>query len=149
MKLETACKNRKVHNVKDVPGDRWIASCAAHLKASGKFKLPPWVDVVKTSHAKELSPYDQDWLYVRGAALLRRISLRPDIGVGMLRKLYGGKKNKGSRPGHHVLAAGGIIRYCLQQFETMGLIEQTERGCRRLTSQGQREVVAIAKQVEL
>ena len=28
-------------------------------------KIPDWVDLVKTSKAKELAPYDPDWYYIR------------------------------------------------------------------------------------
>ena len=28
-------------------------------------KVPDWVDLVKTSKAKELAPYDPDWYYIR------------------------------------------------------------------------------------
>jgi small subunit ribosomal protein S19e len=30
-----------------------------------QLQLPAWVDIVKTSKAKELPPYDPDWYYVR------------------------------------------------------------------------------------
>jgi Ribosomal protein S19e len=45
--------------VKDVPADVFIKEYAAHLKRCGRIRLPKWVDLVKTAHFKELSPYDQ------------------------------------------------------------------------------------------
>ena len=48
-------------SVRDVDAQRFIAAYAAHLKRSGKLAVPSWVDVVKTSSAKELAPYDPDW----------------------------------------------------------------------------------------
>jgi len=51
--------------VKDVPANDFVKAYAAHLKRSGAIKLPEWVDIVKTGHYKELSPYDPDWYYVR------------------------------------------------------------------------------------
>jgi len=35
------------------------------LVRGGKMKIPDWVDLVKTSKAKELAPYDPDWYYIR------------------------------------------------------------------------------------
>jgi hypothetical protein len=51
--------------VKDVPAGEFIVAYAAHLKRTGKIELPKWSDLVKTSKAKELAPYDSDWYYVR------------------------------------------------------------------------------------
>ena len=51
--------------VKDVPAGAFISAYAAHLKRTGKIELPKWSDLVKTSRAKELAPYDPDWYYVR------------------------------------------------------------------------------------
>lgn len=51
--------------VKDVAADKFIKAYAEHLKKSGKIEVPHWVDLVKTSCAKELSPYNEDWYYIR------------------------------------------------------------------------------------
>lgn len=78
---------------------------------STKVKLPSYVDYVKTGRHKELAPYDKDWYYVRAGRCLRRLALekllydvfctasvvrhiylRPGVGVGGLRKVYGGKR---------------------------------------------------------
>lgn len=56
--------------VKDVPTDKFIKAYAEHLKVSGKFDVPQWVDLVKTSSAKELSPYNSDWYYIRAGNYL-------------------------------------------------------------------------------
>eukprot|EP00920_Eleutheroschizon_duboscqi_P015759 GHVT01036932.1.p2 GENE.GHVT01036932.1~~GHVT01036932.1.p2 ORF type:complete len:160 (+),score=29.78 GHVT01036932.1:108-587(+) len=140
-----------VHTVKDVAPGAFIQRCAAHLKMTGKLECPKWVDYAKTAVAKELSPYDPDWLYVRAAAILRHLYIRPDCGVGGFRKVYGCKKRKSARygnaPGHTSKAGGKIIRYILQQFERMKLVEQdADRRGRRLTNEGQRELDTIARQ---
>ena len=76
---------------------------------SAKIKLPDYVDYVKTGRHKELAPYDKDWYYIRAgeklvrlaassshelylipASVVRHIYLRPGVGVGGLRKVYGG-----------------------------------------------------------
>lgn len=52
-------------SVKDVPPQEFVKEYAAHLKRAGKLPVPEWVDVVKTSVAKEMAPYDKDWYYIR------------------------------------------------------------------------------------
>lgn len=51
--------------VKDVNAADLVAAYARYLKRSGKVPLPQWVDLVKTASWKELSPYDEDWYYIR------------------------------------------------------------------------------------
>lgn len=60
--------------VKDVDAADFVAAYARYLKRSGKVPLPQWVDLVKTSSWKELSPYEDDWYYIRcGKFLIRNI----------------------------------------------------------------------------
>lgn len=54
-------------------------------------KIPEWVDLVKTAKFKELAPYDENWYYVRCAALARHIYFRSPVGVGAVTKIFGGK----------------------------------------------------------
>lgn len=51
--------------VKDVPAQDFIKAYALHLKKSGRLEMPTYVDLIKTSCAKEMPPLDQDWFYVR------------------------------------------------------------------------------------
>jgi small subunit ribosomal protein S19e len=76
--------------VKDVNPQTFNKAFAAFLKKSGKLKIPPWVDIVKTGRHKELAPYDPDWYYTRAASVARHIYLRGGTGVGALTKVYGG-----------------------------------------------------------
>ena len=41
-------------SVKDVSQQDFTVALAAHLKKSGKMKVPEWVDLVKTNNRKEL-----------------------------------------------------------------------------------------------
>merc|ERR1711976_1059382 len=112
--------------VRDVPADKFIKAYAAHLKANDKLQVPTWVDLVKTAPHKELPPYDPDWYYVRAAAIARRVYLRQGLGVGALRKQFGDRNaNRGTHPEKHALAAGGVIRHILIQFEQNNLMEKT------------------------
>ncbi len=68
-----------------------------------------------------MAPLDADWLYIRAAALARKVYLRGHLGVGTLQHIYGGKQRFGVRRNHHETSSGKIIRYCLQQLEVIYL----------------------------
>lgn len=147
---------QKALTVKDVPAANFIAAYAEHLKRSNKLEIPSWVDYVKTGKHKEMAPYDRDWLYIRGAALARKVYLRAHLGVGALKKIYGGSKANGTRPSHFATGSGKILRYLLQQLEKNGLIgiDEEERvrgksGGRKITKKGQQDLDSIAKQIKL
>lgn len=104
------------------------------------------------------------------AAVARHIYLRKHVGVGKLAKLHGGAKNRGSRPSHHtdasrkfscfynsymsiilvlliyiyIISKGSIERKILQGLEKIGVLEKDERGGRRITHDGQRDLDRIA-----
>ncbi|KAJ9308987.1 hypothetical protein DTO217A2_1663 [Paecilomyces variotii] len=132
--------------VRDVDAQKFIAAYSAFLKRQGKLPIPGWVDTVKTSASNELPPQNADWFYVRAAAVARHIYLRKTVGVGRLRKVHGSTKNRGSRPAHHVDASGGVDRKVLQALEKIGVLEQDEeKGGRRISQAGQRDLDRIAK----
>ncbi|KAG7088473.1 hypothetical protein E1B28_012462 [Marasmius oreades] len=133
--------------VRDVAADAFITAYASHLKRSGKLEVPTWVDIVKTGHYKELAPYDQDWYYVRAAAVARHIYLRKDVGIGALAKLHGGRNRRGNRPSHHAPCSTGVQRRICQSLEKIGVLEQTDNGGRRISQDGQRDLDRIATAV--
>jgi len=133
--------------VRDVDAHKFVTVYAAHLKRSGKLAVPAWADLVKTGTFKELAPYNPDWFYVRAASLARHIYMRPGAGVGALRTVYGGRKNRGTRPSHAAEASGSVIRKALQALQKMNLVSVDENGGRRITSEGQRDLDHIALQV--
>jgi small subunit ribosomal protein S19e len=107
--------------------------------------VPAWVDIVKTASFKELAPYDPDWFYVRAASVARHIYLRKSVGVGALRKLHGGRKNRGTRPGRHFEGSGSVERKVLQSQEKIGVLEtNTKAGGRSITKSGRRDLDRIA-----
>lgn len=134
-------------NVRDVNAHTFIKAYSNYLKRSGKLPIPKWVDTVKTGTYKELAPYDPDWYYVHAAAIARHIYLNQGVGVGALRKRFGGRVNRGSRPGHHRVASGSVQRKVLQSLETIGVLEQDDNGGRRITADGQRDLDRIATEV--
>jgi small subunit ribosomal protein S19e len=70
------------------------------------------------------------------------------VGVGRLRKFHGSTKNRGSKPMHHVDASGSVDRKAFQALEKVGVLEQDEdKGGRRITQAGQRDLDRIAMSV--
>ena len=130
--------------VKDVSASQFITEYAAHLKRNQWLKLPVWVDLVKTGVAKELSPLDTDWYYVRAASVARKIYLRGGLGVGHMRKIYGGNKRRGPRPERFQKASGAILRHVVQQLEAIGVVEKCTTGGRKISQEGQRDLDRIA-----
>ena len=68
---------------------------------------------VKTAFYKELNPLNNDWLYMRAAAICYQLYMRQKVGVKGLRKHFGGKARRGTRKEITKMAAGKNIRYCL------------------------------------
>ncbi|KER22014.1 hypothetical protein T265_09807 [Opisthorchis viverrini] len=96
-------------------------------RRSGKIKQPDCADLVKLSTANELAPYDPDWFYIRCAAILRHLYLRPTGMLG-LRRIFSRKQRNGVRPSHRALAHSSVIRKALQQLESMGMCVKVETG---------------------
>ncbi|KAJ3336043.1 40S ribosomal protein S19 [Gonapodya sp. JEL0774] len=133
--------------VKDVDPHAFVVAYAAYLKRTGKLEVPKWTDTVKTGTYKELGPYDADWYYVRAAAVARHIYLRQGVGVGALRKVYGGRKRRGNRPNLSAVSSGSVARKVLQSLEKIKVLEQDDNGGRRITQDGQKDLDRIAQQL--
>ncbi len=109
------------------------------------------MDLVKTGPLRELAPYDADWYYVRAAAIARKVYMRQSLGVGALRRQFGGRnERRGTVPEHFARASGGVIRHILIQLEAIGIVEKAPgvKGGRRITAQGQRDLDLIAGRCE-
>lgn len=121
------------------------------LPLTTQIQLPSWVDLVKTGPLRELAPYDADWYYVRAAAIARKVYMRQALGVGALRRQFGGRnERRGTVPEHFARASGGVIRHILLQLEAIGIVEKAPgvKGGRRITAQGQRDLDLIAGRCE-
>merc|ERR1711879_573240 len=108
--------------VKDVPAEKWITAYAEYLKKTNKITPPEFTDYIKTGCLREVAPNNEDWFYVRCAAVLRKIYLRPQLGVGRMAQIYGGKQRYGSAKKHHRKAAQGCIRHALSCLEGAGIV---------------------------
>ncbi len=128
-----------------------IKKTAEELKKNKLVEMPEWAKFVKTGHHKERHPIEKDWWYIRAASVLRKLYINSKpIGVNRLRKVYGGKKNRGYKPERFYKASGKIIRVILQQLEKSKLIKQTEKGVHKgrvISPEGQKFLNKIAKEV--
>ena len=77
---------------------------------------------------------------IGSAALARHIYLRKGVGVGALKKAFGGRASRGSRPHHHADASGSVIRKALQSLEKLKVLEKDPSGGRQLTKNGQKDL---------
>jgi|TARA_B100002003_G_C14154317_1_gene555479 small subunit ribosomal protein S19e len=112
----------------DVPADKAINLISKEFKDSGKMSPPSWSAYVKTGANKEKSPENSDWWFLKCASIFRKIHIIGPIGIPRLRRIYGGKKNRGYKPEGVSGASGSIIRDILQQLEKIGLIKKTKVG---------------------
>lgn len=119
----------------DVPADKLIKKVAEKLSKEETMKSPKWADIVKTGPHTQRKPADKDWWFTRCASILRKADIEGKIGVGRLRTWYGGRKNRGSKPEHHVDSSGNIIRKAIQTLEKSGYLKKEKVG-RTITPKG-------------
>jgi small subunit ribosomal protein S19e len=119
----------------DVSATKLIELTAMKLKDDERFAPPEWAAWVKTGVHKEHPPQNDDWWYVRCAALLRRIAIDGPVGTQRLRSVYGGKTDNSSRPERFVKGSGSIIRKAIQQLENAGFVRTTPKG-RQISPEG-------------
>jgi len=96
--------------VRDVPPATFIEAYALHMKNSDRFEIPKWQDIVKLGVHKEQAPTSEDWYFIRAASIARKVYLKPGVGIGALRKWYGGQYRRGSRAKCFHKAAPGVRR---------------------------------------
>lgn len=126
--------------VRNFPPRLFIILYANFLKLSGRIELPSWINIVKTGSNKINSPENPDWFFDRMAALARKFYINRGKGIGNFRKEYGGKKRKGARPPKKVLCSGKILRFALQQLESLNIIYRDEDGKRKITKKAKQDM---------
>ena len=122
--------------VNESNSDLLLGELATTMKEQKMVQPPEWASFVKTGAQAQRRPDDPDWWYMRSASILRRVYMQGPIGVSKLRNWYGARKKRGSRPERHHRAGGKIVRVCLQQLESAGLIAKEKTG-RKITPKGQ------------
>lgn len=131
----------------EVDGQELIKRLAEHLKSVEEIKPPQWALFVKTGVHKERPPAQKDWWWIRSASLLRKAYLNNGIGVSRLRRVYGGRKNRGHKPEHKYKASGSVIRKSLQQLEAAGFLKKEKGKGRAVTSKGQSLLSKVSKEI--
>lgn len=132
----------------DVPAAELIGKLAEKLKENDKIAPPEWAEFVKTGVHKELPPVQEDWWYIRCAAILRSVYKNGPIGVERLSSVYGGKQNRGSKPHRKAKGSGSIIRKAVQQLETAGFVATTDKEGRIVSPAGRSLVDNTAFEVK-
>jgi len=133
--------------VYDVPAGKLIEAVAIDLKDKVKLPKPEWSTFVKTGAHRERSPENEDWWWIRAAALLRKIYVDGPVGVQRLRVVYGDRENKGHKPEKFRRAGGKIIRTALQELDRVGFTEKVGKEGRKVTSKGKSYIDRIASTV--
>jgi len=121
--------------VYDIPANIFIEELAKKLKDDGRVVPPEWTKYVRTGVHKEISPINEDWWYIRCAAMARKIYINEPIGIKKLRSMYGGAKNIGSKPHRFKKGSGSIVRKGVQQLESLNIVGKSDKG-RVITSEG-------------
>lgn len=131
-----------------IPSDTLIKRLAIELKDKSIITPPEWAAWVKTGHFKEDKPLQEDWFFIRSAAVFRKIYIHGPVGIQRLRKLFGDNKNRGSMPDKASMASGAVIRNIVQQLQKAGFLENSDVEGRILTSQGKKFVDGICKELK-
>jgi small subunit ribosomal protein S19e len=134
-------------NIKEVPADKLIEATAKKLKEGGKIVPPVWTKFAKTGVGRMRPPQQEDWWYIRTAAVLRKVGIDGTIGTERLRNEYGNRKNRGHKPEHKRKASGSVIRKALQQLEAAGLLEKQKTKGRKLSVKGLSFLSEAAKDI--
>jgi small subunit ribosomal protein S19e len=108
---------------------------------------PDWAGYVKTGVHKEKPPVQEDWWWVRGASILRKIYLKGPLGTERLASEYGGKEDRGRKPYRAVKGSRSIVRHLLQQLTELGYLEKSPKG-RKLTKRGRELLESSAKEID-
>lgn len=108
--------------VYDVPSDMLIRCVAEKLKLNEKIKIPEKLKFIKTGLHREKAPSQSDWWYIRTAAVLRKVYLEQCVGTCHLASMFGGARDRGSKPDRAKKGSRAIIRHVLQQLEQAGYI---------------------------
>jgi len=133
----------------DVPSSALIEKLARYLKENVDQITPPeWASLVKTGSHATLPPQDPNWWYTRAASLLRKIYVHGPMGTQHLRYDYGGRKDRGVRPEHVRIGAGGNIRKIMQQLEAAGLVEKDKNRGRIISSEGRRLLDSVSTEIK-
>ncbi len=132
----------------DVPAEELIKRITEYLRENKTEITPPsWTVFAKTSAHLERLPQSSDWWYTRCASILRKVYIEGPIGIGGLKKEYGGRGARGTIGKNKVSGGGAIVRNALQQLEKAGLVKTDKKG-RVVTQSGHAVLDSLAREVK-
>tara|TARA_B110000444_G_scaffold60463_1_gene56372 strand:- start:566 stop:1060 length:495 start_codon:yes stop_codon:yes gene_type:complete len=108
----------------DIPAEIFNPALAARLEETQSVSTPKWAEFVKTGVDRERPPSQENWWFLRSAAILRKLAREGPVGVTHLAQAFGGRKDNGVGPNTPGVASRHIIRTSLQQLEETGLVEK-------------------------
>lgn len=137
-------------NVQEADTEKLIKEMAKSLKEQRILQMPEWALFVKTGSSRERPPENPDWWFMRGASILRKISLDGPVGTERLSTFYGGRKSYGHAPHHFAKSGGKIIRTIMQQLEAAEMVKKSEgkKKGRLIAPKGQKFVNMISKSIK-
>mgnify|MGYP001377698124 FL=1 len=107
----------------DVPADLLISKLSSMLLEKDVVNMPEWATYVKTGTHRENPPTQEDWWATRAAAILRKVGTSGPVGVNQLASMYGGARNRNSRPNRAKRGSRHVIRTILIQLQESGYVE--------------------------
>ena len=137
----------------DVPADLLIGELSARLSEVDSINPPEWSKIVKTGTHRERPPAQDNWWYIRSAAVLRKVGKLGPIGANHMAQHFGGPKDRGVKPNRAVAGSRNISRTVMQQHTTAGLIQSkmslsgTVNHGKVLTPAGQKMLDSVAHAV--
>ena len=137
----------------DVPADLLIGELSARLSEVDSINPPEWTKIVKTGTHRERPPAQDNWWYIRSAAVLRKVGKLGPIGANHMAQHFGGPKDRGVKPNRAVAGSRNISRTVMQQLTTAGLIQSkmnlsgTVNHGKVLTPAGQKMLDSVAHAV--
>lgn len=131
---------------RDADVQQLIENLKEEMKKIKEIEPPEWSRYVKTGVSRERPPEQEDWWYIRTAAVLRKIYVYGPVGTERLRRMFGGKKNRGHKPEHFYPGGGSVIRKILQQLEKADLVKTKKRG-RMISPKGQKLLDNLANRL--
>lgn len=137
----------------DVPADLLIGELSARLSEVDSINPPEWSKIVKTGTHRERPPAQDNWWFIRSAAVLRKVGKLGPIGANHMAQHFGGPKDRGVKPNRAVAGSRNISRTVMQQLTTAGLIQSkmslsgTVNHGKVLTPAGQKMLDSVAHAV--
>ncbi|MCJ7450451.1 MAG: 30S ribosomal protein S19e [Candidatus Nanohaloarchaeota archaeon QJJ-9] len=134
--------------VYDVRANPLIEKTAEKLEEEvEEVDAPEWAEYVKTGVSRERTPEQDNWWYLRTAAILRKLYMDGPLGVEKLRTVYGSRQKRGHQTEHFNKASGKVIRTVLQQLNDTELVGLEEGEGRKVTPEGQSFMDELAEEV--